>query len=265
MRICHFSDWHGAINKLPAADLYICTGDMLPNFPMLEFADGLHGQRRKQWRANTRLLDAAPPQPDGWVVGRKFQPAIEANYQLRWIKEVLGSYRDLFPPDCHDAPCLVVRGNHDFVENLSEAFGGDVWEVNSDPTRTHEVLGMKVGGCRGINYIVGEWSDELMDQGQVGAQGTPVNGPAGNWDDVIPKIPLDIEIMITHAPPYGMLDFEGEHYGSKALNHYINERMYVWGKLKGHFFGHVHRAHGSKNEANILFSNCATTHAVYDI
>ncbi len=32
MRIVHFSDWHGDLStKLPPADLYICTGDMLPD------------------------------------------------------------------------------------------------------------------------------------------------------------------------------------------------------------------------------------------
>ena len=31
MKIVHFSDWHGRWQKLPDADLYVCTGDMLPN------------------------------------------------------------------------------------------------------------------------------------------------------------------------------------------------------------------------------------------
>lgn len=39
MKICHFSDWHGKLPTLPEADVYVCTGDMLPNTRMWRWVD----------------------------------------------------------------------------------------------------------------------------------------------------------------------------------------------------------------------------------
>lgn len=225
---------------------------MLPNFPLLTFqTDKWKRDGVKHWRANMHLLQAPCPRPDGYYMDRKLEPTVEYELQRRWIKEVLVSYRQLFGTP--DAPVVCVRGNHDFTD-LSEAFGGDVWEVDLDPSRTVEKLGVRIGGCRGINYIGGEWSDELRDP---------------EWLDIVKQVPTDLELLITHAPPSGMMDAypgpHSEHWGSRALNSYINERLYVWGKLRAHFFGHIHEAHGSKKEGEILFSNAATTHIVYDL
>lgn len=252
MRICHFSDWHGNLYQLPKADLYVCTGDMLPNFPLLTFqVDKWKRDGIRHWRANMHILGDSAPRPGGYYMDRKLEPAVETRLQQRWIKEVLKSYRDCFASP--DSPVVCVRGNHDFTD-LAEAFGGDVWEVGVDPSLTTEKCGLKVGGCRGINYIGGEWSDEMRDD---------------DWRDIVAQLPTDLELLITHAPPAGMMDsYQGqfaEHWGSKALNSYLNERMYVWGKLKAHFFGHIHEAHGSKKEASIIFSNAATTHIVYEL
>ena len=252
MKVCHFSDWHGNTTLLPKADLYVCTGDMLPNFPLITFeVDKWKRDGKRFWRANMHLFGEHEERPGGYYYDRKIEWPTEHVLQRRWIKEVLGSYRQHFGTP--DAPVVCVRGNHDFTD-LAEAFGGDVWEVDTDPTRTVERLGLKVGGCRGINYIHGEWSDELRDP---------------DWESVIKQVPTDLELLITHAPPNGVMDsYPGqfsEHWGSRALNSYVNERMYVWGKLKAHFFGHIHEAHGSKNEAGILFSNAATTHILYEL
>lgn len=262
MKICHFSDWHSKREKLPKADLYVCTGDMLPNFPLLACQDKWNRQPTL-FRANMHFFKEGDAVPPGWPVGREFDPAFEAVHQKRWIKECLGSYRDLMPPETRDNPVICVRGNHDFTD-LSEAFGGDVWEVTLDPTRTTTVHGLKVGGCRGIPQIVGEWSDELEENGKP-PEGNMIRPAQGNFDDVVSKLPTDLEILITHAPPFGMLDAEGSHYGSRALNRYMNERLYVWSRLRAHFFGHVHMARGSRNEGGILFSNAATGHLTFEI
>lgn len=57
------------------------------------------------------------------------------------------------------------------------------------------------------------------------------------------QIPQDLDILITHTPPYGILDKcqDGKKIGSKALLKAI-ERV----KPKIHIFGHVHEK-GGKN------------------
>lgn len=59
-------------------------------------------------------------------------------------------------------------------------------------------------------------------------------------------IPEDIDILITHSPPYGVLDDveyrgngEDVHKGSKALI-----KPLVRSKCRLHIFGHVHEAYG---------------------
>jgi Icc-related predicted phosphoesterase len=262
MRVCHFSDWHSDRNKLPAADLYVCTGDMLPNFPVLLCQDKWKRQPVR-FQANMHYFKEGEAVPPGWPVGREFDPSFEEVQQKRWIKEVLGSYRDLMPAESRDNPVICIRGNHDFCD-LSDAFGGDVWEVNLDPSRTTVVHGLKVGGCRGIPQIVGEWSDEFEESGKP-PEGLMIRPAQGNFDDVVTHLPTDLEILLTHAPPYGMLDAEGAHYGSRAVRSWLNERMYAWGKVRAHFFGHVHMARGSRSEAGILFSNAARGHLVYEL
>ena len=66
----------------------------------------------------------------------------------------------------------------------------------------------------------------------------------GNEDDLkkeYDKIPDDIDILITHTPPHGILDANkaGIHCGSIALREAV-ERV----KPTYHFFSHIHEANG---------------------
>lgn len=56
-------------------------------------------------------------------------------------------------------------------------------------------------------------------------------------------LPPQIDILITHGPPYGILDLtsEGTHAGCKTLKEKIEEI-----KPKLHIFGHVHFSSGAK-------------------
>lgn len=61
-------------------------------------------------------------------------------------------------------------------------------------------------------------------------------------------IPDDIDILITHSPPYGILDRNvgGKHCGSLKLTAQVADI-----KPKLHVFGHIHEAYGDKG-VNIL-------------
>lgn len=55
------------------------------------------------------------------------------------------------------------------------------------------------------------------------------------------SIPEDTDILITHSPAYGILDFDdGINYGSEE----ILERLPSLHNLKAHLFGHIHSQHG---------------------
>lgn len=72
-----------------------------------------------------------------------------------------------------------------------------------------------------------------------------------HWD----LIPQDIDILVTHGPPAGVLDTvigrEQDHLGCLDLMDKINQLP----KLKYHFFGHIHSGHGTMNFNDKTFFN----------
>lgn len=74
------------------------------------------------------------------------------------------------------------------------------------------------------------------------------------------RIPEDTEILITHSPAYGILDFDdGINYGSEE----ILERLPYLTNLKAHLFGHIHAQHGIKFQNGTTFSNGAIMNTNY--
>ena len=73
------------------------------------------------------------------------------------------------------------------------------------------------------------------------------------------KIPIDTDILITHIPPYGILDLdEGINYGSEKLLEKLTTL-----NLKAHLFGHIHSNHGLENINGITFSNGSIVNSNY--
>ena len=72
-------------------------------------------------------------------------------------------------------------------------------------------------------------------------------------------IPADTEVLITHCPPYGILDFDdGINYGSKELLMRVEEI-----KPRLHLFGHIHKQHGVRKDGLTIFSNGAIMNEDY--
>lgn len=238
MRIVHFSDWHGNWRQLPKADLYICTGDMLDNYPEIH-EDDIPTKVRVDWSAFA-------------TIKRKIVPEVEVKNQTIWLEQE-EPLRRWLPEETKDSPVVLVRGNHCFVD-YGKYFGGEYFEISEDAARVFEFKGLRIGGVRGIPYIAGEWSDEIH-----------------YWDmhNRITQLPQDLDVLVTHTPPHGILDkyfggFDG--IGCKAVRAYINQQMYSDGRLKLHLFGHSHREGGQIEEhGNIKFVNAAKTHMVIDL
>jgi Icc-related predicted phosphoesterase len=72
------------------------------------------------------------------------------------------------------------------------------------------------------------------------------------YDNLDSQEPGSIDILVTHEPPYGVLDCWSSNLGSKRL-------LEVVQKLKPsvHIFGHVHSAHGTQKTGDCLFVNAA--------
>lgn len=246
MKIVHASDWHGNFRTLSPADVYVFTGDMLTNYPSLRYS--LPGTRRAEVYDPHRTLLGSPPDeppPANYVpLDRVIDPRKEKVLQERWLagadlRQYLGSPA---------APVVVVRGNHDFAD-LAPGFGGDVFEVGLDAASAREIGGLKFGGCRGVTPISGEWSDETPDL---------------EFDLRADRLPGDLDVLVTHSPPAGVMDWFGAHLGSRALMRYVSGRIYGTEQdgrrpLRAHLFGHIHEMAGVEGRGGVVFSNAATT------
>ena len=72
-------------------------------------------------------------------------------------------------------------------------------------------------------------------------------------------IPDDTDVLITHTPPYGILDFDDNtNYGSEEL---LQRLVEVSPHL--HLFGHIHRQHGTTDNGITRFSNGAIMNTDY--
>lgn len=101
--------------------------------------------------------------------------------------------------------------------------------------------------------------------------GSPISPWFHNWafnrhrgDAIRPywqKIPLTTDILITHGPPYGILDEtdRGEVVGCQDLWNRIEE---VQPKL--HVFGHIHEGYGQLQKEETLFVNASIVNLRYN-
>lgn len=182
------------------------------------------------------------------VVGRSVVPDIEIREQRKWCNEHPFRVEAGIP---NDTPVVVVRGNHDFID-LNEWIGGNVWEVSQDSSLTTEILGLKIGGMRGINYIQGEWCDETSQEELM---------------EIARKIPTDIDILVSHAPGTGVLDYTRDgNCGVNGIAAFILRKYYLQGsELRAHFCGHVHEDIGVLQSGGTLYSNAADAVHVVNI
>lgn len=108
----------------------------------------------------------------------------------------------------------------------------------------------------GVIYLV----DDLCTIDGLTFYGTPWSPMFNNWafmaeeDELVQKfkkIPKNIDVLITHSPPFGTLDLiNGRHLGSKAL-----EQRVLFTRPKIHIFGHLHDAHGIVHSKHTDFYN----------
>lgn len=84
---------------------------------------------------------------------------------------------------------------------------------------------------------------------------------AGRQSGYYTLIPNDIDVLITHCPAYGVLDFDDNiNYGSEGLLARVSGLQ-----LKAHLFGHIHAQHGVVTQNGVVYSNGALMDSDYSI
>jgi len=147
---------------------------------------------------------------------------------------------------------IFIAGNHDVLFETSSAFAKEILKEYPN------VIYLEDNGIEleGIKF----W-------------GTPVSKPFMNWVFNRPEeklkehwkvIPDDTDVLITHSPPYKIMDygpFSNEHTGSPSLYDEVMNRI----KPKIHCFGHIHNDYGVYHYNNIKFINASIVNEGYKL
>ena len=151
---------------------------------------------------------------------------------------------------------IFIAGNHDF------GFQDD-----------NQKLRGLLTGYKTIDYL----EDELMMVGEdydtmIKIWGTPWQPEFHNWAFNLPRgeklkekwdmIPVNTDILITHGPPLGKLDYvryPNENVGCEELIKRVEEI-----KPKIHVFGHIHEGYGYVFDGNTHYINAAVLNGRYE-
>lgn len=163
---------------------------------------------------------------DFTMFGKSLQALLDFN---AWLGEL---------PHAHK---VVVPGNHEFL-------------LEAEPEL-----------CRVITNATVLVNDYTMVRGVKiwGSPVTPVNGAFGRGDPrdrerMYSAIPEDVDILITHGPPYGILDStdeSAEPAGDRELRNTVRRV-----KPRLHIFGHIHAGYGVLPTRHTMFINAALMH-----
>ncbi len=77
-------------------------------------------------------------------------------------------------------------------------------------------------------------------------------------------IPDDTDVLITHSPPYGILD-QPQQFGDNRLGDQTLRDMVDIIKPKVHIFGHIHEGYGKKKIKGTTFINAAFCSIPYSV
>lgn len=146
-------------------------------------------------------------------------------------------------------PVLWCPGNHDYV-SLAEFLrrdGHTAYDISTDGV---EILGLQFAGFGEIPFIAGEWNGESTIE---------------KLNDLV-KRTLDVgnpDILVTHAPPSGILDHGCHNGGIASLTSHL---FYRPNRVTHHLFGHIHECGGQMAEENgVKFYNGACHARVIEI
>ena len=141
---------------------------------------------------------------------------------------------------------LVIPGNHDGVvehESRRQLISNATLLIND----SIEIMGLQVWGSP-TTPLLGEAFGMISDRDRA---------------KLYSRIPDDTDILVTHGPPYGILDQapgSEHHQGCPQL---LNAVRRVHPIL--HVFGHVHGGYGTFNTQDTLFVNAALPGHGFDL
>lgn len=184
------------------------------------------------------------------------------------ISDVHGKFNKLEIPECD---ILISCGDYSFVGQDHEIRNFHKWLDKQPAKHIISVQGNHERGVQAQFSLSEQLAKDVcprvhfIDEGLIELEGlkiwcsayTPTffnwaymkdRGPEikEHWD----RIPDDTDILVTHGPPYGILDkVEIQHPSGHIIEKFTGcvdllDRVKQLPKLQAHFFGHIHEGHG---------------------
>ena len=143
---------------------------------------------------------------------------------------------------------IFIAGNHDFGFEQQTDIAQEYKDMGVIYLFDNEVT------IDGIKFYGSPWQPEFHNWAFNLSRGEEL---AEKWE----QIPNDVDILITHGPAYGILDYApiGGHVGCEELY-----RKIVEVKPKIHVCGHIHDGYGQKNMGGIEFLNASVLNDRYE-
>lgn len=143
---------------------------------------------------------------------------------------------------------IFIAGNHDFGFELGYEIDQDYKDKGVIYLQDSEVI------IDGVKFYGSPWQPEFYDWAFNLPRGEKL---AEKWS----KIPGNTDILITHGPVYGLLDYApmGGHVGCEMLYQRVFEV-----KPKIHVCGHIHSGYGQKSIDGVEFLNASVLDERYE-
>ena len=155
------------------------------------------------------------------------------------------------------AHVIYVAGNHDWMFDPAAPSSFRTWRLERRRTRDSLIADFpRVTYLQdaetiidGVKFYGSPWQPYFL--------GWAFNFPRDAGDEAREtwsRIPRDVDVLITHGPPYGVLDGtpdRDEHFGDAELGARIRDLD----KLRLHVFGHIHEGSGRLDRDPVTFLN----------
>jgi len=177
---------------------------------------------------------------DGYETGKIIPMGVVRPQQLAELKK-LNAFLGTLPHRLK----ILVGGNHDYV-------------LEDMAAESRAVITNAVYLCdqeyvfEGIKFYGYPWVPNL--------QGMAFYGDREWRRQQAAKIPADVDVLISHGPPYGIMDkVHDEYVGCTRLLEAVDKI-----RPRLHIFGHIHHAYGRRSRGETEFYNVACCNGHYE-
>lgn len=180
---------------------------------------------------------------------RDLQPLPEGDVSRGGKKDQVTDFLDWFAAQSHIHK-IFIAGNHDFffeeseLKKISRIIPKNIIYLNDS--------GVEINGVKFWGSPITPWFNNWAFNRNRGSE------IKKHWD----LIPNDTDVLITHGPPFGILD--ETVYGKRTGCEELLLRVYQV-KPQYHIFGHIHEEYGTFTKGEITFVNASVLDDWYEM